>query len=136
VGGLMYLLDTNIILEFLLGQDRADEVEKLFKVAEKDMLYISDFSVFSIGIIFFRKKQAELFARFIQEFVLESDILVVELQKSELKNLHYISQRFNLDFDDAYQYAIAEYYNLEIVSFNSDFDRTEKGRKEPKDLIK
>jgi predicted nucleic acid-binding protein len=32
--------------------------------------------------------------------------------------------------------TVAEYYNLDIVSFDSDFDRTEKGRKEPKDLIK
>ena len=40
-------------------------------------------------------------------------------------------QRFNLDFDDAYQYVAAEKFNLEIVSFDSDFDRTERGRKTP-----
>ena len=46
-----------------------------------------------------------------------------------------MAPRFNLDFDDAYQYVVAERYGLTIVSFNSDFDRTERGRKTPKDLL-
>jgi len=29
-----------------------------------------------------------------------------------------------LDFDDAYQYALAEKHDLIIVSFDSDFDKT------------
>lgn len=41
------------------------------------------------------------------------------------------AQRFNLDFDDAYQYVIAEKYSLTIISFDSDFDRTERGRTTP-----
>jgi len=43
--------------------------------------------------------------------------------------------RFNLDFDDAYQYAIAEKFNLTIVSFDSDFNRTERGRKTPAEVL-
>jgi len=35
---------------------------------------------------------------------------------------------FGLDFDDAYQYALAVKYDLTIVSFDSDFDRTTRGR--------
>jgi predicted nucleic acid-binding protein len=46
-----------------------------------------------------------------------------------------IAQQYQLDYDDAFQYAIAELYNLTIVSFDKDFDRTPKGRKEPQDLI-
>lgn len=42
-----------------------------------------------------------------------------------------VVQKFNLDFDDAYQYVAAEQYRLAIVSFDADFDRTEKGRKTP-----
>ena len=40
-----------------------------------------------------------------------------------------------LDFDDAYQYAVAERYDLTIVSFDHDFDQTKKGRVLPKDLF-
>ena len=46
-----------------------------------------------------------------------------------------ISKKFNLDFDDAYQYVAAEEYNLTLVSFDSDFDRTERGRKTPAEIL-
>lgn len=42
---------------------------------------------------------------------------------------------FNLDFDDAYQYALAERYDLTIVSFDSDFDRTARGRQSPSQIM-
>jgi len=45
-------------------------------------------------------------------------------------------EHFNLDFDDAYQYAIAEKYDLTIVSFDRDFDRTERGRKTPGEVVR
>ncbi len=45
------------------------------------------------------------------------------------------AQRFNLDFDDAYQYAAAEKYGLTIVSFDADFDRTEQGRKTAGEIL-
>ncbi|HOV21970.1 MAG TPA: hypothetical protein P5150_03165 [Candidatus Ratteibacteria bacterium] len=32
--------------------------------------------------------------------------------------------KFNLDFDDTYQYVSAEKYGLTLVSFDSDFDST------------
>jgi len=46
-----------------------------------------------------------------------------------------ITERFNFDFDDAYQYVIAEKYNLTIISFDTDFDRTERGRKTPVEIL-
>jgi len=88
VGGLMYLLDTNIFLELLLDQERAD-----------------------------------------------GGIRLLRLSAEEAKRLAEAAQRFGLDFDDAYQYAVAERYGLTIVSFDADFDRTERGRKMPKDLL-
>jgi len=39
-----------------------------------------------------------------------------------------IAVQYRLDFDDAYHYAVAEYFDL---SFDSDFDRTPKGRISP-----
>jgi predicted nucleic acid-binding protein len=32
------------------------------------------------------------------------------------------------EIDDAYQYVAAERYDLAVVSFDGDFDRTERGR--------
>ena len=48
----------------------------------------------------------------------------------DLKTLNQPIQKFNLDFDDAYQYAVAEKYDLQLISFDKDFDSTERGRKD------
>ena len=49
----------------------------------------------------------------------------------KLNFLGLAAQTFNLDFDDAYQYATAEHFDLAIVSFDADFDRTDRGRLTP-----
>lgn len=49
--------------------------------------------------------------------------------------LYTTRQRFTLDFDDAYQYTAAEKYDLQIISFDTDFDRTERGRKTPQQIL-
>lgn len=45
------------------------------------------------------------------------------------------AKKFNLDFDDANQYAIAEKYILTLVSYDRDFDRTELGRTTPAKVL-
>jgi uncharacterized protein len=57
------------------------------------------------------------------------------LDTIDLKQLLTIRRRFRLDFDDAYQYVAAEKHNLTLVSFDSDFDRTARGRKTPDALL-
>ena len=44
-----------------------------------------------------------------------------------------IAGTYGLDFDDAYQYVVAEKYDLVLVSFDSHFDRTERKRVVPAD---
>ncbi len=66
----MYLADTNIFLEALLGQDKKDDV-----------------------------------------------------------------QSFLQTIDDAYQYAVAAKYEMQLISFDTDFDRTERKRKEPIEVL-
>ena len=60
---------------------------------------------------------------------------MVSLTAKELDRVIDASTAFNLDFDDAYQYTIAAKYNLTIVSFDADFDRTDRGRKQPAALL-
>ena len=36
-----------------------------------------------------------------------------------------------LDFDDAFQYVAAERFDLQLVSFDADFDHTPRGRMTP-----
>ena len=41
---------------------------------------------------------------------------------------------FRLDFDDAYQYVAAEKFDLALVSFDADFDRTDRKRMVPAEI--
>ncbi len=131
----MYLLDTNIILEFLLNQEKADEVEKFLRNIPLETLHLSEFSLYSIGIILLHRGMAEIFSRMIDDLLVSGGIQLVRLGLWDMPNLVQIAQRFNLDFDDAYQYIVAEKYELTIVSFDGDFDRTELGRKTPTEIL-
>ena len=42
---------------------------------------------------------------------------------------------YQFDFDDAYQYVAAEKYGAELISFDSDFDKAERGRKTPLQIL-
>lgn len=62
-------------------------------------------------------------------------MLLISLSVEDMERIVSVSQKFKLDFDDAYQYVVAEKYGLIIVSFDSDFDRTEIGRKTPEEIL-
>ena len=131
----MYLLDSNLFLELLLNQDSADEVERFLRSVGRDRLYISEFSLYSVGIVLFRHKLFDVFVRFVKDLIVTGGVRLLRLPAEDATRLAKVARRFGLDFDDAYQYAVAERYGLTIVSFDSDFDRTEKGRKTPGDLV-
>jgi len=59
----------------------------------------------------------------------------LSLNLGDMFSLLEFVKKFGLDFDDAYQYTIAEKYNLQIISFDRDFDRTERKRKDPLDIL-
>ena len=130
----MYLADTNIFLEALLHQDRTDEVGLFLQSIDLDSIFITDLSLHSIGIILFRLGNSELFISFLEDMII-GGIEILSLTPEDLMTLDRLAQKFNLDFDDVYQYAVAEKYNLQLISFDKDFDSTERGRKEPAEVL-
>ncbi|MDE0010572.1 MAG: PIN domain-containing protein [Candidatus Poribacteria bacterium] len=132
---LVYLVDTNIFLEALLRQERTAEVQSFLQSVDLNTIFITDFSVYSIGIALFRLKNFTLFTRFMDDMVVDG-IRILSLTLEDLKTLNQPIQRFNIDFDDTYQYTAAVRYNLQLISFDRDFDRTDRERKEPIDILK
>jgi len=130
----VYLLDTNILLELLLDQEQADAVERLLRNQPAGHLHLTDFSLFSIGIVLFRDKAPDLYAEWLGDLLGPGGLRVVRLTPEQLQKLPQIAQQFQLDFDDAYQYVAAAETGLEIVSFDADFDRTTRGRKTPQQI--
>jgi predicted nucleic acid-binding protein len=130
------LLDTNIVLELILGQERADDVRSLLMQTDQHQLFISDFSVHSIGLLLFRRKQKEAFREFLDDLLVDSNLAMIGLTNEQMGSIIDVAEQFALDFDDAYQYGIAVKHNLIIVSFDADFDRTDRGRKTPEIILR
>ncbi|WP_427366731.1 PIN domain-containing protein [Candidatus Caldatribacterium saccharofermentans] len=84
---------------------------------------------------FFRKNKHQAFRDFLDDVICNAGVRLLHLLPEDMGMVIDAASRFRLDFDDAYQYGVATKYNLEIVSFGADFDRTERGRKSPGELV-
>jgi uncharacterized protein len=119
----MFLADTNIFLEVLLAGNKA-ETCKAFLAQNPGKIHISDFSLHSVGVILFRQRQELVFKAFFEDVSINTQIL--SLAKESYLKLPEIRQRFNLDFDDAYQFQVAEEHSLAIATMDRDFNRVRK----------
>ena len=131
----MYLVDTNIWLERLLEQERSEEVAKFLNSIPTEKLFITDFSFHSISIVLTKFKKFEILTKFVLDLFIEGRIFLISLAPEDILKIVQVMEKFKLDFDDAYQYVAADKYDLIIVSFDTDFDTTQKGRKSPKEIL-
>lgn len=131
----MYLIDTNVWIERLLDQASSEEVGRFFEHTSSDYFFITDFAFHSIGVIMHRLRQLNGLLLFVQDAFVDGSVTLVHLDPGDTKHITNVIEKFGLDFDDAYQYAAAEKYSLTIVSFDSDFDRTDLGRKTPAEIM-
>ena len=115
---MMYLIDTNIFLEILLKQNKNQDC-KVFLSNNIGNLFISDFSLHSIGVILFRQDYNKLYKKFIEDVLPEVNI--VTLPKDDYSEILKIKDKFDLDFDDSYQYCISDIYNYKLVTLDKDF---------------
>lgn len=132
---LNYLLDTNVWLERLLDQDRADEVKQLLEAVPSDRLLITDFSFHSIGLILLRLERSEALLSFARDLFTDNPVRLLSLEPADMERLIIVASGHELDFDDAYQYVAAERNIVPLVSFDNDFDRTELGRITPREAM-
>ena len=113
-----YLVDTNIFLEILLDQDKK-EICKNFLKSHISEIFISDFSLHSIGVILFKYKKLELFNIFLVDIMGKLEILT--LSKELYKEIINISDKYKLDFDDSYQFLISKENEITIATQDNDF---------------
>ncbi len=132
---MIYLLDTNIWLERLLDQERSEEVGQFLSRISTEYLLMSDFSLHSIGVILNRLGQPNVLPQFVEDIFIQGGVTLVSVPPESMRRLVEVMDQYNLDFDDAYQYMAAELNSAVIVSFDTDFDRTDLERQEPVDII-
>lgn len=114
----MYLIDTNVFLEIILAQEKEKVCSQFLEnnIAHSNL---SDFSLYSIGILLFRQNKVDVFQEFISDVLPQTPVL--SLPRAKLISVVQTKKDFNFDFDDAYQYAVAKNYGLKIVTMDKDF---------------
>lgn len=130
----MYLVDTNVWLERLLDQARSEEVGEFLGRLPSEHLFITDFSFHSISLVLCKLNKADALLRLVRDAFTEGAVALVRLEPEDSGQLVSAMEQFKLDFDDAYQYVAAAKYDMALVSYDSDFDRTERGRKRPAEV--
>ena len=131
----MYLVDTNVWLERLLDQEKSGIVGRFLDAVPSEQLSITDFAFHSIGISLRHLKRLDLLLQFVRDAFVEGDVVFVHLAPEDTERLVRVMNQFGLDFDDAYQYVAASKHALTLVSFDNDFDRTDRGRKTPGEAL-
>lgn len=129
------LLDTNIWLERLLDQEKSLEVKRFLDTIPSEFLFISDFTLHSIGVILFRLKKPSLLHEFIKDLFNRANIKVLSLNPIDQIDLIELNIKQKLDYDDANQYQIAQKYNLVLVTYDQDFKETKIKTFTPKEAI-
>ena len=117
-----YLIDTNIPLSILLGEEKSKIAEELLQVAsEKKLeLYITEFSIHSIGIKLGKREKFSEFSHFLDD-ISKRGIKIVRLETTELKEIEKVCKTFKFNFDDAYQYLYAKKKGLILLTWDEDF---------------
>ena len=131
----MYLLDTNIWLERLLGQSQSAVVGQLLERLPTEQMCMTDFTLHSLGVILNRLGQRDVFMLFVQDVLIDGGIALTSLPPTAMDRVVGVMSQFDLDFDDAYQYVAAERENVSIISFDRHFDQTERGRQTPTQVL-
>lgn len=130
-----YLVDTNIWLERLLDQDKSDIVSKFLDTVPLDQIFISDFALHSIGVILSRLKKLDTLDQFVNDLFFNGLIEQISLDPHDFVDIISNIEKYELDFDDAYQLTISQKYEMAIVTFDKDFNIEGIDRMTPGELI-
>lgn len=129
----MLLLDSNVILEIIPSRAGAGEAAQVLR-SEHFSLSVSEFSLGTVCYFVGKQRDTRHFDAL--RVLVMGRVTVRQLSIAEnLVDVPAAMQQYRLDFDDAYQYTVAEKHDLTIVSFDHDFDRTPRGRRTPADIL-
>jgi predicted nucleic acid-binding protein len=130
-----YLVDTNIWLELLLNQEKSEVVSEFLTIVPPTQLFVSDFAIHSIGVILSRLKKLDTLSMFLNDLFINGQIEQLSLEPLDLIDVANNIKRFNLDFDDSYQFTVAEKFAMTLVTFDKDFKVVGLKKKTPQEII-
>jgi predicted nucleic acid-binding protein len=128
-----YLVDANVWLDALAAGSHSEEAQELIRHAQPGLLCISDFSLHTIGLIL-TPRDPTAFREFLDDLI-RRRVFTLHLTPADLYTVVDQMKALDLDFDDAFQHVVAERHDLQIVSFDSHFDRTPRARLTPSQAL-
>jgi predicted nucleic acid-binding protein len=129
------LVDTNVWLERLLDQDKSEIVSKFLNRTSIEKLFVSDFSIHSIGVILSRLNKFDILEKFINDLFVNGQIEQLSLEPVDLIDVIVNMKKFKLDFDDSYQISVTQKYDLTIITFDKDFNAKGIKKNTPDEII-
>jgi uncharacterized protein len=99
-------------------------------------MLMSDFTLHSLGVILHRLGHRAVFTLFVQDVLIDGGVALIGLPSTGMGQVVAVMDRFGLDFDDGYQYTVAEREHATIVSFDTHFDQTDRGRLTPAQAVR
>jgi uncharacterized protein len=130
-----YFVDTNIWLELLLNQEKSEVVSEFLTIVPPGQLFVSDFAIHSIGVILSRLKKLDALSLFLNDLFINGQIEQISLDPLDLIDVTHNIKKYNLDFDDSYQFTVAEKYAMTLVTFDKDFRVAGLKKKTPQEII-
>ena len=118
-----FLVDTNIFLEILLNRPGRSKCEA-FLQQHAGNLAMTDFSLHSIGVIAFRQRREKIFSDFLADTF--PNVVLLHLDRVGYPAVARARQKFGLDFDDAYQFTVAQAHGLAFATQDKDFERVKQ----------
>lgn len=131
----LILIDTNIFLELLLGQSKAEDCAKLLNRVSKGEIeaVVTRFTIHAVEAVV---NNGNLISDFLRNIENSLGLSVYVTSISEETAISILMSKINRDFDDTLQYFVAKMLGAEsIVSFDKHFDGLDIQRKEPKDYL-
>ena len=131
-----YLVDTNIWLERLLDQDKSEIVSKFLDTIPLEQIFISDFTLHSIGVILSRLNKLDILDKFVNDLFFKGLIDQIFIYHHYFAEIIENIEKYKLDFDDSYQLTTSIKYDLTIVTFDKDFNVRGINRMSPEEILK
>ena len=130
-----YLVDTNIWLELLLNQEKSEVVSAFLTIVPPTQVFVSDFAIHSIGVILSKLKKLDTLSQFLNDLFINGQIEQISLEPLDLIEVANNIEKYNLDFDDSYQFTVAEKFAMTLVTFDKDFKVVGFKKKTPQEIF-
>ncbi|GIV21424.1 MAG: hypothetical protein KatS3mg023_3175 [Armatimonadota bacterium] len=88
------LIDTNVFLEVFLNQEQAEAARSLLSMVGEHDMFLSDFSLHTIGVVLFRKRLYRMFQDFVQDTRGRAGFSVLSLPVNEVERVARAAERF------------------------------------------